>query len=648
MKRRFFILLILVISSILGAVNYFSPIIREKVINPEIEDFPYFIGDDFIIANTDTVYVGATSLVRNKDYYIDYKNKLLDISQPDQYVSLRLTYKIYPDNLITKFSFYEKQEYVPGKKYKKKSTSDNIWGNTTNLDITGTKTISFQVGNGEQLNIDQSLFLRMDGELSENVFVEAQLSDDQTPISPEGDSRELSSLDQIFIKIYGKKSELSLGDLDFEIKNSRFLNYNPKFEGIRFAWRNIDSYRGAFAVTKSKPAHVEINGVESKQGPYFVNFSGSDQFITVVAGSESVYLNGELLQRGEDYTIDYDEGTINFTQKHFISESSFIVVDYQYSSEEYQKNLYMADTETWLTDRISFRNKFIHQQDSKDNPLSYSLTDEDKVILNQVGDGDAFVDAISQVDVGDGEYIQIANNDTIYYQYVGSDSTGSYNIGFTFVGEGKGDYSQLTSSIWEYVGKNNGSWMPIKKIPRAESKMNYDVSLKYEGDFFTVYSEALLSQHDKNLNSNKDDDDNYGGALHEEIKITPDYDLLKPELIYYYRYIFKNTAFFSEIEDPQFIYTNSGANLPDSLDREEHGAVVSLNLSETYKPKFSYFNRNAKNWSVYERIQYEHYSKQYQILPEMKHNLIFSSEKLENNSLKERSQSWLDYLFFYD
>ncbi|PID29502.1 MAG: hypothetical protein CSB55_01745 [Candidatus Cloacimonadota bacterium] len=648
MRNFFSFLLIFSLAGLWASYDYFSPVIREKTINSEITDFPYFIGEDFIIANSDTVYAGKIVLERNIDYIIDYNNKSLNLYDPDKYASLRIIYKIYPENLLSEFSFYDPKEYVPGKKYKKKTIINKFSDNSTNLNISGSKTISFEIGRGEQLNIDQSLFLRVDGEISEGVFAEAQLSDDQTPITPEGDSRELSSLDQIYIKIYGKKSELALGDLDFKIEESRFLNYNPKFEGIRFSVRNKGRYRGAVGVTKSKPAHIEFNGTESKQGPYFINFNGSDQFITVVSGSESIYLNGELLQRGEDYTIDYDEGTVNFKQTHFISETSFIVADYQYSSEEYQRNLYMADTETRFTDQISFKNKFIYQKDAKNNPLSYSLAEEDKIILSEAGDSEAFAEAIQQVEDGEGEYAQIIEGENIYYEYVGLDSSGNYNVNFLFVGEGKGDYVQISSSRWEYVGKNLGDWLPMKKIPKAESKMNYNASLKYENDYFVIYSEALISEYDKNLNSNLDDDDNLGGAVHEEIKIKPDYDLLNPEAVYYYRYIFKNTSFFSDPEDPQFIYTNNGTTLKDSLDTQEHGVKISFDIYGGYKPEFSYFNRKIKSWSIYDRFQYRHYSEQYKIFPNMKHNLIFTEEEMENNALKTRSQHWHDFLFFYE
>jgi len=93
------------------------------------------------------------------------------------------------------------------------------------LNITGSKTFSISVANNEDFSLNQSLFLRINGELSRNLRIEAQLTDSQSPITPEGDSREISSLDQIFIRLYGKNYELAFGDLEMKFENTQFYQF---------------------------------------------------------------------------------------------------------------------------------------------------------------------------------------------------------------------------------------------------------------------------------------------------------------------------------------------------------------------------------------------------------------------------------------
>jgi len=50
----------------------------------------------------------------------------------------------------------------------------------------------------------------------------------------------------------------------------------------------------------------------------------------LVEGSERVYLNGSLLRKDSDYTIDYDSGWLSFLREEMITEDSVIKVDYEY------------------------------------------------------------------------------------------------------------------------------------------------------------------------------------------------------------------------------------------------------------------------------------------------------------------------------
>ena len=76
-------------------------------------------------------------------------------------------------------------------------------GHATRLDIRGSKTVSLEVGNSQDLTVRQSLDLSLSGEITEGVVVRGVLSDRQTPLQAEGRTTELSDLDRIYLEVEG-------------------------------------------------------------------------------------------------------------------------------------------------------------------------------------------------------------------------------------------------------------------------------------------------------------------------------------------------------------------------------------------------------------------------------------------------------------
>ena len=92
-------------------------------------------------------------------------------------------------------------------------------------------------------------------------------------------------------------------------------------EGIasfdRIAGSDIDgsvSFTGATA--RGKYTTNQFQGMESVQGPYLLTGANGENHLLIIAGSERVYLDGELMTRGDvnDYTIDYSSGEVTFLQ----------------------------------------------------------------------------------------------------------------------------------------------------------------------------------------------------------------------------------------------------------------------------------------------------------------------------------------------
>ncbi len=67
--------------------------------------------------------------------------------------------------------------------------------------------------------------------------------------------------------------------------------------------------RGQFTTT-------QFTAQEGNQGPYKLRGPNNELFVLIVSGSETVYVNGIPLERGEnnDYIIDYNAGELFLIQ----------------------------------------------------------------------------------------------------------------------------------------------------------------------------------------------------------------------------------------------------------------------------------------------------------------------------------------------
>ncbi len=530
--------------------------------------------------------------------------------KPDSVQTIIAEYIKLPDSYYEHFYFYKEQTISDSGKVEFKTRKIFTFKENKKLRINGSKSISFSLGSNQNLRVNQSLYIKMNGELSENMMVEAQLSDNESPITPEGDTKELSSLDQVYIKIFGKQYELAFGDLDFEFYESDYMNFKPDFEGLRFRYGLRNEISAALAVTKAREASVNFDGQEGKQGPYYVQVDSRD--VQIVAGTETVYLNGAKINRGDDYTIDYESGSITFTANKNITGNSFIQVDFQYSDENYRKNMYLAQTQYHFTDRLSVSSAFISRKDNKDYPIELTFTDEDKRLLNEAGDNEVIGSGITETDPGNGSYMLIdeASN---HYQYVGNDSTGNYNI--EFIQSSDGDYNYYGSGYYQFVGQGNGTYTPGKILPSPSEKRNIDLLIKYKTDYMEASSELLNTYQDKNLFSGKNDSDNNAFAAVTKLHYKPNFDKISPNFLLRHRFMGKNLQTFAENESAESVY-KSGSTGNDSLNINQYYASLYTGFYNFITPGFESDIRRSGSEYKFNRYVISNSTKQIMYFPE--------------------------------
>ena len=179
------------------------------------------------------------------------------------------------------------------------------------------------------------LQMQINGKLSETMSISGVLTDQDIPFQPEGTTRELEELDKVYLTISHQNFTLDAGDIFY--KNN---NINRKMIGINnyFNIKNI-SGSSVFANSKGYFRMLELKGRDGDQGPYQLIGKDGEREIIILSGTEKVWVNGRELVRGKnhDYTIDYALANIIFTPKILIDFDTDILIEYQYSDQEYTK-----------------------------------------------------------------------------------------------------------------------------------------------------------------------------------------------------------------------------------------------------------------------------------------------------------------------
>ena len=175
------------------------------------------------------------------------------------------------------------------------------------------------------------------------------LTDESTPIQPDGTTQRLNEFDRVFIQLSSKQGRATLGDYDLAFEGTEFGTFNRKLQGVSLQGNLPDTEGTLFGggvVTVSGATSrgifnaQQVQAQEGVQGPYRLQGREGEQFIIVIAGSERVYIDGVLMTRGErnDYTIDYATGEVTFTSSRLIAEDTRVNVEFEYTTNRFTPN----------------------------------------------------------------------------------------------------------------------------------------------------------------------------------------------------------------------------------------------------------------------------------------------------------------------
>ncbi len=397
------------------------------------------------------------------------------------------------------------------------------------LQVKGSKTISVQGGTHREATVDQGLHLQVNGRITENTWVRAEISDENLPITPEGNTEELQDVDQVRIQLYGPRGSALLGDFEISEPLGVFVPYQRKLQGL---WLHGRDPHGTGTLLAGSPRgrrmEIEFRGKEGVQGPYeLLDGLRSDQSF-IVAGSERVWVDGVPQVRGvnNQYTIDYIRGTITFTEVRPIGPENRIAVDFEVSQTGYARTVLGAMVDSLRVGPLSFHTSWIREADDSSRPLGGPLSGEDEEVLRQAGDDPnrALGSGITRVGAGDegsGLYVRRDSLGVEIYVYAPGDSMANYFVDFERVGEGQGDYRLVDvdrdgNRIFQYVGPGNGDHRIGRRLALPSSTeaavIGFRLGSADPGQEGYLRAEADFTRRDENTLSQLDDGDNDGMA----------------------------------------------------------------------------------------------------------------------------------------
>ncbi len=374
----------------------------------------------------------------------------------------------------------------------------------------------------------------MQGKLKNDVLIRASITDNNIPFQAQGNTQQLQEFDKIFIELSKDQHSVTLGDYNLNRPNSYFMNFQKKLQGINIKTASDVGNgqlkaQGSVAIARGEYNRMQFDGEEGNQGPYKLIGRNGENFIIVISGSERIYIDGQLLTRGfnNDYIIDYNLGEITFTANRLITKDIRIVVEFEYSIQNYLRSLAFANT-TYTQDKLTLYANIYSEQDAKNQPLIQDLSTNKISFLRNVGDdiNNALFTGIDTVEF-DENRILYASKDTIingitynYFEYSQNEETAKYALSFSNIGNGNGNYifsqSGINGRVYQWVapdslGNLQGNYEPVIQLITPQQRQLFTTGLAYELKNKGVFSAEIgVSNKDVNTFSEINDEDDVG------------------------------------------------------------------------------------------------------------------------------------------
>ncbi len=545
--------------------------------------------------------------------------------------SMRVTYKTFPYNFEKKY-FHKNPNIIspdlsrPQNPYtisfNEPPNNNNLFLND-GLNKNGSISRGITFGNNQDMVVNSNLNLQVSGKLTPEIDLVLAATDNNIPFQADGTTAQLQEFDKVFIQLSNYNTKLIVGDYQLsKPQNSYFMNFYKRAQGAFISNTYTDSIgkkpvtfktQLAGAVSKGKFARNVIFGTENNQGPYRLTGANNEPFVIVLSGTEKIYIDGKLLQRGQenDYIIDYNTAEVTFTAKQIITKDKRVVAEFQYAERNYGRSLFFISEEIESGKLKVFADMF-SEQDNKNRSLQQTLSQDQKEVMYNIGDTltKSFYSGAELAPFNNSEVFYRKTDTTVnsilyngVYIYSTNADSAKYRVKFTNVGVNKGNYIQVSSTangkVFKWVapiaGVPQGNYEPI--IPLVTPKQNQMITGGFDYKFnnsHLLQMEGVFTKNDINTFSPFDsyNDQGYGVKLRSINKstLTGDTTQKKPVNFLYnvnYEYVQKD---FTQLERFRSIEFQRDWNRPgaDVINTDQHIATAEIGVEKQNRYRLIY------------------------------------------------------------
>ena len=366
-------------------------------------------------------------------------------------------------------------------------------------------------GNGNNA-LNGGLKMQIAGKISDETYISGVVTDESLPIQPDGSTADLDELDKVFIQIDNPNFSITAGDIETQETNISINKFQRNLIGLHNEIQYDNKIiRSVVGQSKGTYHRLEIKGQDGNQGPYYLTTLDGITNVVISSGSEKIWLNGNLLKRGEDldYIIDYSKGEVYFTSKNLIYFDSDIDIEYLYRQTNYATNYLETGIQGTLFNESGFELKYIRENQ---NIHSSALSQNQKKQFNQLNE--IVIDGVYEDSLG--AYIKL--NNIYIYDPQNAANINRYSVVFSPNKEGRyiRKVSDKNRIFYEYAEQSNGDeqrFSPGQTIRAPFGKdilqLNSNINVSNNSSF---YLESVLSMKNNNL-FNKEDSYGNGSAF---------------------------------------------------------------------------------------------------------------------------------------
>ncbi|WJJ97302.1 hypothetical protein [Algibacter luteus] len=527
---KFFIVILL---SLIGYCGFSqTPNANYKTIKLAVKD-TIAIDSVSINSNWFSVTKKDLSLIDSTYYQVDFAKAILKFKKAIETDSVIINYLKFPEFLTKTYKQLDENIIVENDNANKtlyklsQSNTNREFVPFDGLTTSGSISRGVTVGNNQNSVLNSELDLQITGKLNDKVSLRASIQDANIPLQESGYSQRLDEFDQVFIELFSDQWNVRAGDIDLVNANSYFASFSKRVQGLNFnlILGNEEKQTQLFAagaLVRGQFTTSQFVAQEGNQGPYKLQGPNGELFVLIVSGSETVYVNGIPVARGEDqdYIIDYNAGEIIFNSTYPITSEMRITVDYQFSDRNYSRFVAYGGG-NYSSEKMNIGVSVYSENDAKNQPLQQNLSEEQIEILANAGDDKSQMVAPSETrdEQNDNRILykkELINGEEAFV-FSNSPDDELYRVTFSFVGENQGDYTlsniNAINNIYEYVGLNQGNYAPVVQLVAPTKLQIVVLNGSYKpSDKTNMSFEASGSKNDLNLFSSADDNNNDGFA----------------------------------------------------------------------------------------------------------------------------------------